>query len=114
MFDVGFWELVVIFVIGLLVLGPQRLPEVARQLGQWTGKARGMARILKQQLREELGDVHPRQVMKAPPAKGAPSPVASTQVTADGLNGGRSNAEAASFPPATVESNDPPADPPVA
>ena len=32
MFDVGFWELVVVFVLGLLVLGPDKLPRVARNV----------------------------------------------------------------------------------
>ena len=38
MFDFGFSELVVIAVMGLIVLGPERLPKVARQAGQWIGK----------------------------------------------------------------------------
>lgn len=67
MFDVGFWELAVIFVIGLLVLGPQRLPQVARQMGQWAGKARRMARMLGDQLQEEIDAVDPRRIMDSPP-----------------------------------------------
>lgn len=38
MFDFGFSEMVVVAVIGLIVLGPERLPKVARQAGQWLGK----------------------------------------------------------------------------
>lgn len=38
MFDLGFTEMVVVAVIGLVVLGPERLPKVARQAGQWLGK----------------------------------------------------------------------------
>jgi len=33
MFDIGFWELMVIGVVGLVVIGPDRLPGVARKLG---------------------------------------------------------------------------------
>ena len=40
MFDVGFSELVLLAVIGLLVLGPQRLPKIAAEVGRWTGRAR--------------------------------------------------------------------------
>ena len=54
MFDIGFWELVLIFALGLLVLGPEKLPKVAAQIGNWAGQARRMARILTTQLREEI------------------------------------------------------------
>ena len=54
MFDVGFFELLIIFVIGLLVLGPERLPRVASKVGNWVGQARRMTRTLKYQLDDEL------------------------------------------------------------
>lgn len=54
MFDVGFWELLLLFGLGLLVLGPERLPKVAMQLGNWAGQARRMARTLTSQIRDEL------------------------------------------------------------
>lgn len=54
MFDVGFFELLIIFVIGLLVLGPERLPRVASKIGGWVGQARRMTRNLKYQLEDEL------------------------------------------------------------
>lgn len=54
MFDVGFFELLIIFVIGLLVLGPERLPRVASKIGNWVGQARRMTRNLKYQLDDEL------------------------------------------------------------
>lgn len=69
MFDVGFWELAVIFVVGLLVLGPERLPKVAAQVGQWAGKARRMARVLSTQIQDEINAVDPRRVMDPPPAR---------------------------------------------
>jgi Tat protein translocase TatB subunit len=72
MFDVGFWELALIFVVGLLVLGPERLPQVARQLGQWAGKARRMARVLTTQLQDEIDAVDPRRIMDPPPVRPAP------------------------------------------
>jgi len=40
MFDVGFSELVLLALIGLLVLGPKRLQTVAGELGRWIGSAR--------------------------------------------------------------------------
>ena len=63
MFDIGFWELALIFVLALLVLGPERLPKVANQLGNWAGQARRMARVLTTQLRQEL-DVDPTRAFE--------------------------------------------------
>lgn len=54
MFDVGFWELLLIAVLGLVVLGPERLPRVARTIGLWAGRARGYVRQLSQELDREL------------------------------------------------------------
>jgi sec-independent protein translocase protein TatB len=54
MFDVGFSELVLLFVIGLLILGPERLPRVASQIGRWVGRARRTATQLRMQLEREM------------------------------------------------------------
>lgn len=54
MSGVGFWELILVFLIGLIVLGPERLPRVASQLGTWLGQARRMTRLMKRQLEDEL------------------------------------------------------------
>ena len=51
MFDVGFWELIILFGLGLVILGPERLPKVAMQVGNWAGQARRMARQLSGQIR---------------------------------------------------------------
>jgi len=40
MFDFGFSELMVLAVVALVVIGPERLPKVAKQTGQWMGKLR--------------------------------------------------------------------------
>ena len=40
MFDIGFWELFLILVLALLIVGPERLPRAARTAGHWFGKAR--------------------------------------------------------------------------
>lgn len=44
MFDIGMWELMVVGVVALIVVGPKDLPKMFRTLGQVTGKIRGMAR----------------------------------------------------------------------
>ncbi|HET7687065.1 MAG TPA: Sec-independent protein translocase protein TatB [Candidatus Macondimonas sp.] len=54
MFDIGFWELVLVFVIALVVLGPERLPGAARQVGLWVRRIRGMAQVAQQELEREL------------------------------------------------------------
>ncbi len=53
MLGVGFPELVVIFVVGLIVLGPERLPQVARQLARWVHEVRKAADELKRELGAE-------------------------------------------------------------
>lgn len=54
MSGIGFSELVVLFVIGLLILGPERLPRVATQIGRWVGRARRTANQLRYQLEREI------------------------------------------------------------
>ncbi|MGH8195625.1 MAG: Sec-independent protein translocase protein TatB [Woeseiaceae bacterium] len=72
MSGVGFWELILVFLIGLIVLGPERLPRVASQLGTWLGQARRMTRVMKRQLEEELNlerdlSIRPRPSALPPP-----------------------------------------------
>ena len=54
MSGIGFWELIILSLIGLIVLGPERLPRVANQLGNWLGQARRMTRVMRRQLEDEL------------------------------------------------------------
>jgi sec-independent protein translocase protein TatB len=54
MSGIGGSEFILLCLIGLLILGPERLPRVARQLGGWVGKARQMTRTLQRQLEEEV------------------------------------------------------------
>ena len=54
MFEIGFWELALVFALGLVVLGPEKLPKVAAQLGRYAGQARRMARTLTAQIRDEI------------------------------------------------------------
>ncbi len=66
MSGIGFWELIILFLIGLIVLGPERLPRVANQIGSWLGQARRMTRVMKRQLEEEL-DLDSQFKIKPPP-----------------------------------------------
>ena len=54
MLDFGFSEILLTSAIALVVLGPERLPKVARQVGNWMGRARAMARQLSEQLEREV------------------------------------------------------------
>lgn len=54
MFDVGFWELSLLAVLGLLILGPDRLPRVVHTAGLWLGRARGAMRKLQREVQREL------------------------------------------------------------
>ena len=54
MFDIGFWELVLIAIIGLIVLGPERLPVAIRTVRGWINGARQFSNSVKTELKEEL------------------------------------------------------------
>jgi sec-independent protein translocase protein TatB len=71
MSSVGFSELLLLFLIGLIVLGPERLPRVANQLGTWIGQARRMTRVMKRQLEDEL-NFEEKQHGKTPPFTAKP------------------------------------------
>ena len=92
MFDISFWKLVLIFAVGLVVLGPEKLPKVAAQLGNWAGQARRMARVLTSQLREEIEKENLRQ-SQAGTAQPAPPP--EPVYSRPGLDELRNNAPAA-------------------
>ncbi|WDD99026.1 Sec-independent protein translocase protein TatB [Thalassomonas actiniarum] len=54
MFDVGFWELILIAIIGLVVLGPERLPVAIRTVRSWIAGVRKFSDNVKSELTEEL------------------------------------------------------------
>ncbi|MCM8856906.1 MAG: Sec-independent protein translocase protein TatB [Candidatus Thiodiazotropha sp.] len=72
MFDVGFWELTIIALVALIVIGPERLPKVARTAGLWLGRGRRFianvkADIDKEIKAEELKEVIEKQATLANP-----------------------------------------------
>ncbi|KRE92985.1 translocase [Nocardioides sp. Soil774] len=73
MFDVGLLELAVIALVAVVVLGPDRLPDLARQAAQLLHRARGLAHSARDELRSELGpeysdlqlrDLDPRTIVR--------------------------------------------------
>jgi sec-independent protein translocase protein TatB len=88
MFDIGFSEVLLIFVLALVVLGPEKLPKVAAQVGRWIGRARGMARQFREQLEEEVNLEEARRTQSATrapaPESPAPSEVSSSSAVSEG------------------------------
>jgi Tat protein translocase TatB subunit len=54
MFDIGFQELVIIFVVALLVFGPEKLPELAKTMGKWLTEIKRGVYVAKSQIENEL------------------------------------------------------------
>lgn len=64
MFDIGFSELVLIAIVALLVIGPDRLPKVARTAGLWVGKMRGFVSSVKSDIDHELAADELKKILK--------------------------------------------------
>jgi len=64
MFDVGFSELLVIAVVALLVLGPERLPKAARFAGLWVRRARAQWNSVKSEFERDLADDELRRTLR--------------------------------------------------
>jgi Tat protein translocase TatB subunit len=54
MFDIGFQELMIIFIVALLVFGPKKLPELAKTMGKWVAEIKRGVYIAKSQIEQEL------------------------------------------------------------
>ena len=55
LFDINGWEFVIVVVVALLVIGPERLPEYSAKLAKMVKQLRGLAEAAKVQLREQMG-----------------------------------------------------------
>jgi sec-independent protein translocase protein TatB len=122
MFEVGFTEIVLILGLALLVLGPEKLPKLAAQIGRWTGRARSMARQLRAQLDQEVnfqekraahgrGETTPAKSPAPepsgyPPASMEPDPPAQTTASASAHPVAETGTEAVSGEPAVKPSNE--------
>ena len=62
MFEVGFSELCMVGLVALLVIGPEKLPKIARLAGFWLGKTRSMVASVKAEIKEELRAEEMRQL----------------------------------------------------
>ncbi len=64
MFDIGFWELLLVGVVALLVVGPERLPKLARTAGLWIGRGRRMLSSVKAEIDRELKAEELKQILE--------------------------------------------------
>lgn len=70
MFDIGFPELIMISVVALLVIGPERLPETIRSISLWIGRIQRSFRNIRQEIENEIGadeiraQLHNEAIMK--------------------------------------------------
>ncbi len=74
MFGIDFSEILVIFGIALVVLGPEKLPKLAATIGRWVGRARAMARQFREQLEQEAESLRRNADLQAsaPPTPAPP------------------------------------------
>lgn len=54
MFDFSFWELAIVLIVALVVVGPDKLPIVAAKVGRWVGKAKRMMVAVRSDIEDEL------------------------------------------------------------
>src|ERR1700745_1086981 len=79
LFEGRFSEVLIIFVLALIVLGPEKLPRVVSEVGRWAGRARAMARQFREQLEEE---VELEQARRAQSARAPETPPPASEATA--------------------------------
>jgi len=65
MFDAGFLEVLIIGIIALLVVGPERLPGVARKVGGWVGRARAFVDNTKADIEREINASEMRELLES-------------------------------------------------
>ena len=71
MFDIGFFELILVAVVGLVVIGPERLPDAVRTVALWIGRLKRTLRETRQELEQQIGaddirrQLHNEDVMRS-------------------------------------------------
>lgn len=98
MFNVGTAELVVILTIGLIVLGPTKLPQVARQVGKVVSEMRQMAAGFKAEMDSALQDTTPTSPQAPAPLAPAPPQRALDEPAEAGARAGAGGADDIDIP----------------
>jgi len=100
-FDVGFWELLIIALLALMVLGPEKLPGIVKTAGNWAGRAKFMARSLRMQVEQEMA----REIVAKREAEAA-SVTAQRKKEREEQAAGATAAEPGATPASTEPGND--------
>jgi len=66
MFDIGFWEILLIAVVALIVVGPERLPKLIRVTGLWIGRAQASLQSIRSEISKELRAQELKDALKKP------------------------------------------------
>jgi len=70
-FDIGFFELLIVAIVGLVVIGPERLPETVRSISLWIGRLKRSLRETRSELEKQLGaddirrQLHNEEIMRS-------------------------------------------------
>ncbi|EAQ65732.1 Sec-independent protein translocase TatB [Marinomonas sp. MED121] len=86
MFDIGFSELLVVFIVGLLILGPERLPQAAKTAGLWIRKIRRSINSVQREINAQLDqeelqrklDLNNQRIMQDTPPSNSPDVIQNT------------------------------------
>jgi Tat protein translocase TatB subunit len=110
LFEGRFFEILIIFVLALVVLGPEKLPRVVSEVGRWLGRARAMARQFREQLEEEVQLEEARKNPMPPPPPPPPPPDPEPPPKADTFSHAHptdaTGADTSATPPAATASAD--------
>lgn len=76
MFDIGFWEILLLAVVALVVVGPERLPRLIRVTGLWLGRAQASLQAIKNDISRELRAEEIKQALRQTGDPSGPPPSA--------------------------------------
>ena len=64
MFDFSFWELAIVLIVALLVVGPDKLPMLAAKIGRWVGKGKRMMMSVRSDIENELKSAELKEMLE--------------------------------------------------